>query len=69
MAQRVVLIPVDDTDDDQRAMQWAVHNLLRSDGAQTGARCGRLPVIAAAAFREPVARGWAESRAQHIPDT
>lgn len=31
MAQRVVLIAVDDSDDDQRAMEWAMHNMIRSD--------------------------------------
>lgn len=32
MAHRVVLIAVDDTDDDSRAMEWTVQNLLRPDG-------------------------------------
>eukprot|EP00892_Ulva_mutabilis_P006978 jgi/Ulvmu1/4652/UM002_0383.1 len=31
MAQRVVLIAVDDTDDDSRAMDWTMKNLLRPD--------------------------------------
>lgn len=42
MAQRAVLIAVDDSEDDQRAMQWAVQNLLRANGVLLGVSCGHL---------------------------